>query len=137
MIDADAVLPPGADGTTPAEDFGDSLLNDCCVPQIVFSTTFGYRTDVAEWGGKVPDDLCDFFDLEKFPGKRGLEKRPKKYLEWALICDGVRQGRGLRRALDPRGRRPRARQARHHQGPGGLVGGRRPDRRSSSPTGRW
>ena len=88
-IDFDAVLAPGADGSTPTEDFGDALINECFVPQIVFSTTFGYRTDVAEWGGKVPDDLCDVFDLETFPGKRSLEKRPKKNLEWALICDGV------------------------------------------------
>ena len=88
-IDADAVLAPGDDGSTPTDDFGDSLVNECYIPQIVFSTTFGYRTDVAEWEGRVPDDLCDIFDLETFPGKRSLEKRPKKNLEWALICDGV------------------------------------------------
>ncbi len=41
---------PGADGSTATEDFGTSgsIINDCFVPQIVFSTTFGYRTDVAE-----------------------------------------------------------------------------------------
>ena len=88
-VDFDAVLAPGADGSTPTADFGDSLINDCFIPQIVFSTTFGYRTDVAEWNGAVPTSLCDVFDLEKFPGKRALEKRPKKNLEWALICDGV------------------------------------------------
>jgi len=88
-IDADQVLKPGDDGSTPTEDFGGSLINDCTIPQIVFSTTFGYRTDVAEWGGKVPQDLCALFDLETFPGKRALEKRPKKNLEWALLCDGV------------------------------------------------
>ncbi len=88
-IDIDATLAPGADGSTPTADFGPSHINDCFVPQIVFSTTFGYRTDVAEWNGAVPTSLCDIFDLEKFPGKRSLEKRPKKNLEWALICDGV------------------------------------------------
>ena len=88
-IDFDAVLAPGADGSTPTEDFGDSLINECFIPQIVFSTTFGYRTDVAEWNGKVPTELCDVFDLETFPGKRALEKRPKKNFEWALLCDGV------------------------------------------------
>ncbi len=55
----------------------------------MFSTTFGYRTDVAEWEGRTPDSLCAIFDLENFPGKRSLEKRPKKNLEWALLCDGV------------------------------------------------
>ncbi len=92
-IDFDEVLAPGADGSTPTEDFGTSgsIINDCFVPQIVFSTTFGYRTDVAEWNGAVPDDLCDVFDLETFPGMRALEGRPKKNLEWALLCDGVAQ----------------------------------------------
>jgi putative spermidine/putrescine transport system substrate-binding protein len=88
-LDFEKVLAPGADGSSVADDFGPSLINDCFIPQIVFSTTFGYRTDVAEWEGRVPTSLCDIFDLENFPGKRSLEKRPKKNLEWALICDGV------------------------------------------------
>jgi putative spermidine/putrescine transport system substrate-binding protein len=88
-VDFDAILAPGDDGSTPTVDFGDSLINDCFIPQIVFSTTFGYRTDVAEWEGRTPDSLCAVFDLENFPGKRSLEKRPKKNLEWALLCDGV------------------------------------------------
>ncbi|TPW33268.1 extracellular solute-binding protein [Martelella alba] len=77
------------DGTTATVDFGDAVINDCFIPQIVFSTTFGYRTDVAEWNGKEPTSLCDIFDTTTFPGKRALEKRPKKNIEWALICDGV------------------------------------------------
>jgi putative spermidine/putrescine transport system substrate-binding protein len=55
----------------------------------VFSTTFGYRTDVAEWERRTPDDICDVFNLEEFPGMRSLQSSPKKNLEWALICDGV------------------------------------------------
>jgi putative spermidine/putrescine transport system substrate-binding protein len=90
-IDFDAVLAPGTDGSTPTADFGDGLINECFIPQIWFSTTFGYRTDVAEWNGAVPTSVCDVFDLEKFPGKRALEKRPKKNLEWALLCDGVKK----------------------------------------------
>jgi putative spermidine/putrescine transport system substrate-binding protein len=88
-IDFDTALAPAADGTLPSEDFGDSLINECFVPQIVFSTTFGYRTDIAEWEGRTPDSLCAIFDLENFPGKRSLERRPKKNIEWALLCDGV------------------------------------------------
>ncbi|MEZ5536088.1 MAG: extracellular solute-binding protein [Thiolinea sp.] len=88
-IDHDKMLAAAPDGTSATEDFGESLINNCFIPQIVFSTTFGYRTDVEEWGGKVPEDLCAVFDLENFPGKRALEKRPKKNLEWALLCDGV------------------------------------------------
>ena len=38
---------------------------------------------------RSPTDVCAIFDLEKFPGKRGLEKKPKENLELALIGDGV------------------------------------------------
>jgi putative spermidine/putrescine transport system substrate-binding protein len=89
VIDADTALAPAPDGTPASEDFGDSLVNECYIPQIVFSTTFGYRTDIAEWEGRTPDSLCAIFDLENFPGKRSLERRPKKNIEWALLCDGV------------------------------------------------
>ncbi|GAA0302293.1 extracellular solute-binding protein [Rhodovulum strictum] len=88
-VDIDEILAAGDDGSTPREDFADSVVNDCYIPQIVFSTTFGYRTNVAEWEGRTPDNLCALFDLENFPGKRSLEKRPKKNIEWALLCDGV------------------------------------------------
>ncbi|WP_174801005.1 extracellular solute-binding protein [Martelella limonii] len=88
-IDLNEWTAPAPDGGTAVADFGDAVINDCFIPQIVFSTTFGYRTDVAAWNGKEPEDLCAIFDTDTFPGKRALEKRPKKNLEWALICDGV------------------------------------------------
>ena len=64
-------------------------MSDCHIPTNLYSTTFGYRTDVAAWNGKVPEDVCAIFDLGNFPGKRALEKRPINNLEWALICSGV------------------------------------------------
>ncbi|MEJ6391254.1 extracellular solute-binding protein [Gymnodinialimonas ulvae] len=88
-IDHDEVLAPGDDGSTPTEDFGDLIVSDCFVPQIVYSTAFGYRNDVEEWNGAEPSSVCDVFDLETFPGQRSLERRPIANLEWALICDGV------------------------------------------------
>ncbi|NRG18579.1 extracellular solute-binding protein [Rhizobiales bacterium] len=88
-IDHDEWLAPAPDGTPASEDFGDLIVSDCFIPQIVYSTTFGYRTDVEEWGGKEPQDICAVFDLENFPGTRTLEKRPINNLEWALLCDGV------------------------------------------------
>ncbi|MFS4436915.1 extracellular solute-binding protein [Paracoccaceae bacterium GXU_MW_L88] len=90
-VDFEEMLAEGDDGSSVEDDFADSgaLINDCFIPQIVFSTTFGYRSDVAEWEGREPESLCDIFDLENFPGKRALEQRPKKNLEWALLCDGV------------------------------------------------
>ena len=88
-IDVDAALAEGEDGASATDDFGDTLINDCFVPQIVFSTTFGYRTDVPEWNGKEPTEICDVFDTKTFPGKRSLEKRPIGNMEWALMCSGV------------------------------------------------
>lgn len=72
-INYDADLAPGTDGATPTADFGDSLINKCFIPQIVFSTTFGYRTDVAEWNGKVPQDLCAVFDPRTSPASAARE----------------------------------------------------------------
>ena len=88
-IDHDKVLAPGDDGSKPTEDFGEALVSPCFIPTIVYSTTFGYRTDVAEWGGKTPKTIADVFDTQKFPGKRSLRKSPISTLEWALIADGV------------------------------------------------
>jgi len=88
-VDLDKILAPAPDGTPASKDFGDSVVNSCFIPQIVFSTTFGYRTDVEAWKGKEPTSVCDIFDTTDFPGKRSLEKRPKKNIEWALLCDGV------------------------------------------------
>ncbi|GHG83415.1 extracellular solute-binding protein [Pseudodonghicola xiamenensis] len=88
-FDPDTLLVPGDDGTPASEDFGDLLVSDCFIPQIVYSTTFGYRTDLVPEGVEPPSSVCDVFDLEKYPGKRALEKRPINNMEWALYCDGV------------------------------------------------
>ena len=88
-IDHDKDLAAAPDGTPASEDFGETLVSECFIPNIVYSTTFGYRTNVAEWGGKTPTEICAVFDTESFPGKRSLEKRPINNVEWALLCDGV------------------------------------------------
>ncbi len=84
-IDFDNMLAPGADGSSASEDFGEYLVSDCFIPQIVYSTTVGYRTDLID----TPEDICAIFDTEKYPGKRSLESRPLNNMEWALLCDGV------------------------------------------------
>ncbi|MBZ0162207.1 MAG: extracellular solute-binding protein [Notoacmeibacter sp.] len=86
-VDHDKLLAPAPDGTPASEDFGDLLVSGCYIPQIVYSTTFGYRTDMV--GDTPPTDVCAIFDLDKYPGKRSLEKRPINNMEWALLCDGV------------------------------------------------
>ncbi len=88
-IDHDDMLAAAPDGTSASDDFGDLLVSECFIPQIVYSTTFGYRTDMVPAGVEAPDNICDVFDLETYPGQRALEKRPINNMEWALLCDGV------------------------------------------------
>ncbi|AWI84236.1 spermidine/putrescine ABC transporter substrate-binding protein [Alloyangia pacifica] len=87
--DPDELLAEADDGTSAEDDFGDMIVSDCFIPQIVYSTTFGYRTDMVPEGADAPSDICSIFDLETYPGKRSLEKRPINNMEWALYCDGV------------------------------------------------
>ena len=78
-------LPAAPDGTPAAEDFIEGSLPECAVANIVWSTIFAYDTSKTQG----VEGLADFFDLAKFPGKRGLRKNPKANLEMALIADGV------------------------------------------------
>ena len=88
-IDHDDVLPAAPDGTSASDDFGDLIVSDCFIPQIVFSTTFGYRTDQVPAGVEPPKGACDVFDQATYPGKRALNRNPIANMEWALLCDGV------------------------------------------------
>ncbi|MBO9395392.1 extracellular solute-binding protein [Shimia sp. R9_2] len=86
-LDPATDLAAAPDGTSAEDDFGDLLVSECFAPQIVYSTTFGYRTDLV--GDTAPTSVCDVFDLAAYPGKRALQKRPIDNMEWALFCDGV------------------------------------------------
>ncbi|MEM6463930.1 MAG: extracellular solute-binding protein [Pseudomonadota bacterium] len=88
-VDHNAILAAAPDGTSATDDFGEMIVADCFIPQIVFSTTFGYRTDEVPAGVEPPTGACDVFDLAKYPGKRALNKQPIANMEWALLCDGV------------------------------------------------
>lgn len=79
-------LPAGADGTPPHEDFIDGTLYDCAVGISVWSAVYAYDTTKFSEG---PRTAADFFDLERFPGSRGLRKRAEFNLEFALMADGV------------------------------------------------
>ena len=85
-IDHDAMLEPAPDGSPASVDFGELIISPCFIPNIVYSTTFGYRTDLVP---VAPTSIADVFDMEKIPGKRSLEKKPIVNFEWALLADGV------------------------------------------------
>jgi len=83
-----ASFPPAPDGTPAEKDFlPETLQSECGIPLIVWSTVFAY--DESRFPGDKPASLEDFFDLEKFPGKRALRRSPRSTLEFALMADGV------------------------------------------------
>jgi putative spermidine/putrescine transport system substrate-binding protein len=86
-IDA-AAIPAGADGTPAAEDFLAGAVTECGVSTDIWAQVYAYDTTKFPEGA-APTTAADFFDLEKFPGKRGLRKGAKTMLEFALIADGV------------------------------------------------
>ncbi len=71
-IDPDTQLADAPDGTKAKDDFGDLMVNECFIPQIVYSTTFGYRKDLV--GSTAPTSVCSVFDTAAYPGKRSLRK---------------------------------------------------------------
>ncbi len=85
-FDVDAVLNPAPDGTPASVDMGDLIVSPCHIPNIVYSTTWAYRTDMVP---TAPTMIADAFDLDKIPGRRALEKKPINNLEWALLAEGV------------------------------------------------
>ncbi|WP_271672862.1 ABC transporter substrate-binding protein [Bradyrhizobium sp. CCBAU 51627] len=65
---------------------GDDKTLDCGVPHHASSTVIAYDRTKLKNG---PKTIADFFDLQKFPGKRAMQKGPTSNLEWALVADGV------------------------------------------------
>lgn len=64
-----------------------AAVHECGVGTIVWSTILSYDAD--RFQGEQPQSWADYFDTEKFPGKRGMRRIPKYTLEFALLADGV------------------------------------------------
>jgi putative spermidine/putrescine transport system substrate-binding protein len=63
---------------------------DCAVGTISYATIYAYDGDKIK--DNPPTTVADFFDTTKWPGKRGLLKKPFGNLEMALMADGVAAG---------------------------------------------
>ncbi len=63
-------------------------VSDCVVPQIFWAYTVFY--DKSAFPGKKPKSMKDFFNVKKFPGKRGIHTWPNALIEMALVADGVK-----------------------------------------------
>jgi putative spermidine/putrescine transport system substrate-binding protein len=69
----------------------DELIPGAMMPNWFGFSAYGivmaYRTDV--YKKEAPKGWADFWNTEKFPGRRGLCRNPKGVLESALLADGV------------------------------------------------
>ncbi len=85
-------LPPGVDGAAARRDFVPGALGPCWVGSAVYSQVIAY--DGQRFSANAPRTVRDFFDLNRFPGPRGLrDSGPKYNLELALMADGVQPWR--------------------------------------------
>jgi putative spermidine/putrescine transport system substrate-binding protein len=69
------------------DDFIEGAATECGVGTIVWSKVLGYDADRIE--GETPQNWADFWDLETWPGQRGLRRGAQYNLEFALMADGV------------------------------------------------
>lgn len=64
-----------------------AAVSDCGIGIFVWSTVMAYNADKLKG---TPATWADFWDLKKFPGKRGMRKGARYNLEFALMADGVK-----------------------------------------------
>jgi putative spermidine/putrescine transport system substrate-binding protein len=93
-VSTDDVLPLANAALIQAIDYsivdGTDLYPATRMPQGVgaslFSVVMALRTDIFP---SAPTDWQDFWDLDRFPGNRGLQRSPVGTLEFALLAAGV------------------------------------------------
>lgn len=67
--------------------FYPTLYMPFCVGGDVFSTVYAWNTET--YGDNGPQSWADFWDVDKFPGKRAYRGKVAGALEPALMADGV------------------------------------------------
>ena len=82
-----ALLPPGADGRPAADDYYPGMITECGANLLFYSTVYAYNAE--RMSGEKPTTIEDFFDVERFPGRRAMRRSPVVNLEFALMGDGV------------------------------------------------
>ncbi|MGK0721968.1 extracellular solute-binding protein [Leucobacter sp. W1478] len=66
-----------------------TITDECMVPQILYGLVVAYNTDA--FGDNPPTSAADFFDTEKFPGKRTVSQSTyvdPQTVEFALVAQG-------------------------------------------------
>jgi putative spermidine/putrescine transport system substrate-binding protein len=68
----------------------EGTIGECYIGNFINASPFAYRTDAFPDPSKAPKKIEDFFDVEKFPGQRGiLTNLQNGILEYPLLADGV------------------------------------------------
>ena len=80
-------VPDGVNGEPPADDYSSESVSECGPALLFYATIYAYNPNFLK--GDPPQTIADFFDLEKFPGRRGMRRGPMVNLEFALMADGV------------------------------------------------
>jgi putative spermidine/putrescine transport system substrate-binding protein len=68
-------------------DFLPAAVTECGIGVFVWSTVMAYNGDKLK---TAPTTWADFWDVKKFPGKRGMRKGARYNVEFALMADGVK-----------------------------------------------
>ncbi len=80
-------IPAGENGVPGKDDWVPNGVLPCGIGGVVWATVMSYRDDI--FTGDKPTSVADFWDTDKFAGKRGLRKVAEVNLEYALMADGV------------------------------------------------
>ena len=81
-------LPAFKESALPQPTDGGVALSDCAIPIAIHALPYAYHADLFHFQ-EPPQSLQDFFDVQKYPGARGLWRHPQHTLELALLADGV------------------------------------------------
>ena len=68
-------------------DFQPAAVHECGVGTFIWSTVMAYNADKLK---TAPVTWADFWNTQKFAGKRGMRKGARYNLEFALMADGVK-----------------------------------------------
>lgn len=73
--------------TGPPENYIPGTIHECGVASDTWATILAYDADAIE--GEGPKSWADYWDVEKFPGKRGMLAQAQYTLENAVMAMGV------------------------------------------------
>ena len=86
--------------TADEKDFIPGAISDCGVGIFAWSVALAYDADKVRG---APASWADFWNVKKYPGKRGLRRSAKYTLEIALLSDGVPAGEVYMLLATPQG----------------------------------